>query len=187
MLWNLKQYFLVLPILFNLSPYCCVLFKHLAALFIIGIYCKCRYQQSLRNRGPRRHNRRSRPVLSQWETWRGTSFTDREWSFISCRPTHWITYNLIQIGKDAFRPAHKDSHLKTCQRYLKAIFISEDVQSSSPDAFIHEDRYGELQQIVQVTAIGRTHILLRVKWLRLVLEKDRKTEILLQWGSKLVT
>ena len=108
-----------------------------------------------------------KPIFQNASTWhfgsdgRALSFTAKNLAFIYCNPLHWKTYDLIKIGRNKFRIKQRDLQRQTSERFLKAIFVSPDPNSTDPDATIHEDRYGELLQIVEVSAMGKNHIILK--------------------------
>ena len=91
-------------------------------------------------------------------------FTRRQLHLVYCNPHSWATYTHIIIGRNQFRIKKRDVRKATSERFLKAIFVSPDPNSTDPDDTIQEDRYGELQQIVKVSAMGEEHIILRVLW-----------------------
>ena len=122
-----------------------------------------------------RHTRRRRKHMTKPEfhkplTWNigpdghTLPFTRRQLHLVYCNPHSWATYTHIIIGRNQFRIKKRDVRKATCERFLKAIFVSPDPNSTDPDDTIQEDRYGELQQIVKVSAMGEEHIILRVLW-----------------------
>lgn len=114
-----------------------------------------------------------KPIFEDPSTWNfshsqgrydWTEFTEEELAYIECKPEYKVTHSLVKIGRNSFRIQSKDTHTQTCHRFVKAIFVTPNPDSDNPDAEIHEDRYGALQEIIQVSAMGEEHVLLKVKW-----------------------